>query len=142
MKVIEVSNLRKRYGDQVAVDDVSFTVEEGEIFGVLGPNGAGKTTTVECVAGLRTPDSGTVRVLGSTPQRRAKLQSQLGVQLQSSLLPDKIKVWEALDLYASFYPVPADWPRCWSGSGSPTSGTPPSASSPAASSSGCPSRWR
>jgi ABC-2 type transport system ATP-binding protein len=107
MKVIEVSNLRKRYRDQLAVDDVSFTVEEGEIFGVLGPNGAGKTTTVECVAGLRTPDSGTVRVLGGLSG--TKLKNQLGIQLQSSILPGKIKVWEALDLYASFYRVPANW---------------------------------
>src|SRR5687768_15912859 len=67
MKVIEVTNLHKRYRDQVAVDDVSFAVDEGEIFGVLGPNGAGKTTTVECVAGLRTPTSGTITVGGRTP---------------------------------------------------------------------------
>ncbi|MEU3167075.1 ABC transporter ATP-binding protein [Streptosporangium sp. NPDC006930] len=107
MKVIEVSNLRKRYRDQLAVDDVSFTVEEGEIFGVLGPNGAGKTTTVECVAGLRVPDSGTVNVLGGL--HRTELREQLGVQLQSSALPEKLKVWEALDLYASFYRRPADW---------------------------------
>jgi ABC-2 type transport system ATP-binding protein len=107
MKVIEVSDLRKQYRDQLAVDDVSFTVEEGEIFGVLGPNGAGKTTTVECVAGLRTPDSGTVRVLGGLSG--TELKNQLGVQLQSSTLPGKIKVWEALDLYASFYRMPANW---------------------------------
>ncbi|WP_329087987.1 MULTISPECIES: ABC transporter ATP-binding protein [unclassified Streptosporangium] len=107
MKVIEVSNLRKQYRDQLAVDDVSFTVEEGEIFGVLGPNGAGKTTTVECVAGLRVPDSGTVSVLGGL--HRTELREQLGVQLQSSTLPGKLKVWEALDLYASFYRTPANW---------------------------------
>ncbi|MER5620805.1 ABC transporter ATP-binding protein [Streptosporangium sp. NPDC002544] len=107
MKVIEVSNLRKQYRDQLVVDDVSFTVEEGEIFGVLGPNGAGKTTTVECVAGLRVPDSGTVSVLGGLTG--TELREQLGVQLQSSTLPGKLKVWEALDLYASFYRTPADW---------------------------------
>ncbi|MEU4829997.1 ABC transporter ATP-binding protein [Streptosporangium sp. NPDC023615] len=107
MKVIEVSDLRKRYRDQLAVDDVSFTVDEGEIFGVLGPNGAGKTTTVECVAGLRVPDSGTVSVLGGLSG--IELKERLGVQLQSSTLPEKIKVWEALDLYASFYRDPADW---------------------------------
>ncbi|MFF5205176.1 ABC transporter ATP-binding protein [Streptosporangium sp. NPDC000396] len=107
MKVIEVSNLRKRYRDRLAVDDVSFAVEEGEIFGVLGPNGAGKTTTVECVAGLRTPDSGTVKVLGGLSG--TKLKERLGVQLQSSAMPPRIKVWEALDLYASFYRTPADW---------------------------------
>lgn len=104
MKVIEVNNLRKRYRDHLAVDDVSFTVEEGEIFGVLGPNGAGKTTTVECVAGLRVPDSGTVSVLGGLTG--TGLKEQLGVQLQSSTLPEKLKVWEALDLYASFYRPP------------------------------------
>ncbi|GAA4207825.1 ABC transporter ATP-binding protein [Streptosporangium oxazolinicum] len=107
MKVIEVSNLRKQYRDQLAVDDVSFTVEEGEIFGVLGPNGAGKTTTVECVAGLRVPDSGTVSVLGGL--HRAEIKEQLGVQLQSSTLPAKLRVGEALDLYASFYRTPANW---------------------------------
>jgi len=107
MKVIEVSNLSKRYRDRLVVDDVSFTVEEGEIFGVLGPNGAGKTTTVECVAGLRVPDSGTVSVLGGLSG--TELKEQLGVQLQSSTLPEKLRVWEALDLYASFYRTPADW---------------------------------
>src|SRR5690606_19184824 len=110
MKVIDVRNLRKRYGDRFAVDDVSFTVEEGEIFGVLGPNGAGKTTTVECVAGLRVPDTGTVTVLGLDPRRdRTAVVRQLGVQLQSAALPEKIRVGEALDLFASFYPNPADW---------------------------------
>ncbi|MFI6456688.1 ABC transporter ATP-binding protein [Streptosporangium amethystogenes] len=107
MKVIEVSNLRKQYRGQLVVDDVSFTVEEGEIFGVLGPNGAGKTTTVECVAGLRVPDSGTVSVLGGLTG--TELREQLGVQLQSSTLPGKLRVREALDLYASFYRAPADW---------------------------------
>ncbi len=110
MDVIEVSNLRKRYGDKVAVDDVSFTVTQGEIFGILGPNGAGKTTTVECLSGLRAPDSGTVRVLGFEPRRdRTRIREQVGVQLQESQLADKIKVREALDLYASFYRRPADW---------------------------------
>ena len=71
MNVIEVTDLTKRYGDRAAVDGVSFSVEEGEIFGILGPNGAGKTTTVESIAGLRTPDSGTIRVLGLDPRRTA-----------------------------------------------------------------------
>ncbi|MET7336400.1 ABC transporter ATP-binding protein [Nonomuraea sp. NPDC005650] len=110
MKVIEVRNLRKQYPNHLAVDDVSFEVAEGEIFGILGPNGAGKTTTVECVAGLRVPDGGTVRVTGLDPQlNRGELRRVLGMQLQSAALPDKIKVWEAMDLYASFYPDPADW---------------------------------
>jgi ABC-2 type transport system ATP-binding protein len=109
MAVIEVEGLRKRYGDTVAVDDVSFTVEEGEIFGILGPNGAGKTTTVESIVGLRKPDSGRIRVLGLDPQRdRAELHELVGAQLQESGLPDKLRVGEAVDLYASFYPNPAD----------------------------------
>jgi ABC-2 type transport system ATP-binding protein len=108
--IIEVRNLRKAYGDTVAVDDVSFTVQEGEIFGILGPNGAGKTTTVECIEGLRTADRGEISVLGLDPQRdRAELTQQLGVQLQDSQLPDRLKVAEALDLYSSFYRAPADW---------------------------------
>ncbi|GAA4521641.1 ABC transporter ATP-binding protein [Nonomuraea ferruginea] len=112
MNVIEVKNLHKRYKDHVAVEDVSFEVRAGEIFGILGPNGAGKTTTVECVSGLRVPDGGTLRVAGIDPvQDRDALRRVLGVQLQSSALPEKIKVWEALDLYASFYQDPADWPE-------------------------------
>ena len=108
--IIEVRNLRKAYGETVAVDDVSFTVQEGEIFGILGPNGAGKTTTVECVEGLRTADRGEISVLGLDPWRdRAELTQQLGVQLQDSQMPDRLKVAEALDLYSSFYRAPADW---------------------------------
>ncbi|WP_199434545.1 ABC transporter ATP-binding protein [Qaidamihabitans albus] len=109
MPIIEVHRLRKRYGDKVAVDDVSFTVERGEIFGILGPNGAGKTTTVECVEGLRRPEGGTVSVLGLNPWRdTAELRQRLGAQLQASRLPERLKVGEALDLYASFYRDPAD----------------------------------
>lgn len=108
MPVIEVQNLRKRYGDTVAVRDVSFTVERGEIFGILGPNGAGKTTTVECAAGLRAPDGGTISVLGRPPHDPS-LRRSVGVQLQESQLPDKLTVQEALQLYSSFYPAPADW---------------------------------
>jgi ABC-2 type transport system ATP-binding protein len=110
MPAIEVRNLRKRYGDHVAAQDVSFTVERGEIFGIIGPNGAGKTTTVECIEGLRTPDSGVVTMLGLDPQHdRAELRQRVGAQLQESALPDKMKVWEALDLYSSFYRKPANW---------------------------------
>jgi ABC-2 type transport system ATP-binding protein len=106
---IEVSHLRKTYGPTVAVDDVSFSVAEGEIFGILGPNGAGKTTTVECTIGLRTPDSGSVRVLGLDPGTdREELHLAVGVQLQSSVLPGRLRVGEILDLYQSFYPEPAD----------------------------------
>ena len=109
MPIIEVQNLHKRYGDTVAVDDVSFTVERGEIFGILGRNGAGKTTMVECVEGLRTPDGGTVRVLGLDPRRdRDELTQRVGAQLQESALQEKIRVEEAIELYASFYANPAD----------------------------------
>jgi ABC-2 type transport system ATP-binding protein len=108
--VIEVQHLRKTYTDTVAVDDISFTVERGEVFGILGPNGAGKTTTVECVEGLRQPDGGDIRVLGLTPARdRAELTERVGVQLQEGRLPDQLKVAEALELYSSFYRSPADW---------------------------------
>jgi ABC-2 type transport system ATP-binding protein len=108
MTVIEVRNLRKRYGDTVAVRDVSFAVDRGEIFGILGPNGAGKTTTVECISGLRTPDGGDIRVLGRAA-RDPQLRRMVGVQLQESQLPEKLTVGEALRLYAAFYPDPADW---------------------------------
>jgi ABC-2 type transport system ATP-binding protein len=106
MSIIEVENLRKRYGPKVAVDGISLSIAEGEIFGILGPNGAGKTTTVECVAGLRTPDEGTIRVAGKHP---AKTKDLLGVQLQESELPERITVKEAVELFASFYPNPVDW---------------------------------
>ncbi|NMO51371.1 ABC transporter ATP-binding protein [Actinoplanes sp. TBRC 11911] len=108
MAVIEVQNLQKRYGDTVAVRDVSFTVDRGEIFGILGPNGAGKTTTVECIAGLRIPESGTITVL-DRPPRDPELRKLVGVQLQESQLQEKLTVREALELYSSFYPEPADW---------------------------------
>lgn len=110
MAIIEVEELSKRYDEQTVLDRVSFTVEDGEIFGMVGPNGAGKTTAVECVAGLRRPDSGTVRVLGLDPLREgARLREHIGVQLQHTQLPENIKVWEVLDLYASFYEKPRDW---------------------------------
>ncbi|WP_407320435.1 ABC transporter ATP-binding protein [Isoptericola halotolerans] len=107
--IVEVRNLRKTYGDKIAVDDVSFAVQPGEIFGILGPNGAGKTTSVETLAGLRHADGGTVRVLGIDPQRHPeRVREHLGVQLQEAALHDKITVGEALRLFASFYPDPAD----------------------------------
>jgi ABC-2 type transport system ATP-binding protein len=93
----------------VAVDDVSFSVWEGEIFGILGPNGAGKTTTVECVIGLRRPDAGVIRVMGLDPLvDREELHVIVGAQLQASALPAQLKVGEILDLYHSFYPGAAD----------------------------------
>ena len=107
--VIEVSHLHKAYGATVAVEDVSFTVLAGEIFGILGRNGAGKTTTVECISGLRTADRGSIRVLGRDPRRDGReLHGRVGVQLQHSAVPDKMRVREAVQLYASFYDHPAD----------------------------------
>src|SRR2546421_10029557 len=106
--VIQVSGVRKTYGRTVAVDEVSFDVNEGEIFGLIGPNGAGKTTTMECVEGLRRPDRGTVSVLGLDPFRDVyKLQGRIGVQLQQAQLQKRIKVWEAVHLWASLYRRPA-----------------------------------
>jgi ABC-2 type transport system ATP-binding protein len=107
--VVRVSGIRKTYGSTVAVDDVSFDVREGEIFGLIGPNGAGKTTTMECVEGLRKPDRGTISVLSLDPMRDARaLQNRLGVQLQQAQLQKRIKVWEAVDLWASLYPRAVD----------------------------------
>jgi ABC-2 type transport system ATP-binding protein len=108
--IVQVEGLRKVYGATVAVEEISFEVKEGEIFGMVGPNGAGKTTTIECLEGLRKPDAGTVRVLGVDPQAEGQtLCLRTGMQLQQSNLPDRMKVWEALDLYSSFYPKAADW---------------------------------
>ena len=115
--VITVEHLSKRYGDLQAVADVSFEVNEGEIFGILGPNGAGKTTSVECVQGLRTPDAGRVDVLGLDPTTHASaLRERIGAQLQESSLPQRLRVGEALRLFSSFQAggppwrsVMADW---------------------------------
>ena len=108
--VVEVRELRKSYGDTVAVRDVSLTVQRGEIFGIIGPNGAGKTTTVECIEGLRTPDRGQIRVLGLDPGRdHGELRQRMGVQLQDSQLPERLRVGEALRLFSSFYRAPVDW---------------------------------
>ncbi len=102
--VIEVSGVRKTYGSTVAVDEASFDVIEGEIFGLIGPNGAGKTTTMECIEGLRKPDRGSIKVLGLDPFRQVyQLQNRIGVQLQQAQLQKRIKVWEAVDLWASLY---------------------------------------
>ncbi len=108
--VISVEHLRKTYGSTVAVDDISFTVTRGEIYGMLGPNGAGKTTTIECLQGLRSHDSGTISVLGLNPSSGiGVLRQRIGSQLQEAALPDRIKVWEALDLFASLTPGNSDW---------------------------------
>lgn len=108
--VVQVEHLRKSYGPVVAVDDVSFSICKGEIFGMVGPNGAGKTTAIECIEGLRQPDDGLICVLGLDPQEdKYTLQPRIGVQLQESALQHRIKVWEALDLYASFYSRATNW---------------------------------
>lgn len=108
--IVQVDHLRKVYGPVIAVDDVSFEVRKGEIFGMVGPNGAGKTTTIECIEGLREPDRGRIEVLGLDPQRdEYALSERIGVQLQESALHDRIKVWEALDLFAAFYSRSMDW---------------------------------
>ena len=110
--VIEVARIRKTYGTTMAVDDVSFNVEAGEIFGLIGPNGAGKTTTLECVEGFRRPDHGAISVLGLDPLRQSyALQERIGVQLQEAQLQKRIKVWEAVDLWASLYRTPLDGDR-------------------------------
>ncbi len=102
--ILQVENLVKRYGDVEAVRGVSFSVEEGEVFGLLGPNGAGKTSTVEVMEGLRVPDSGRISVCGIDPQRNpTELKHEIGATLQSTSLPDKLKVGEALRLFAGFY---------------------------------------
>ena len=110
--VVRVSGIRKTYGRTIAVDDVSFEVQPGEIFGLIGPNGAGKTTTMECVEGLRQPDRGHIAVFGLDPTTDARaLQDRIGVQLQEAQLQKRIKVWEAVDLWASLYPTTVDGDR-------------------------------
>lgn len=110
--VIKVNGLRKSYGETVALDGVSFEVGRGEIFGVVGPNRAGKTTMVECLTGMRRPDSGKIEVLGLDPSESGdELRRRVGVQLQQAALPERLKAREALDLYSSFYKRPADWRR-------------------------------
>jgi ABC-2 type transport system ATP-binding protein len=102
--VIRVDGLRKSYGETRAVDGVSFEVQAGTVFGLLGPNGAGKTTTVEVLEGLRTPDSGDVRVLGIDVGRHAdQLKPRIGVSLQTAALYPKLTVVEVLDLFRGFY---------------------------------------
>src|SRR5580692_12035138 len=110
--VIHVASVRKTYGRTVAVDEVSFDVHPGEIFGLIGPNGAGKTTTMECVNGLRAPDRGLISVLGLEPRRDIyALQERIGVQLQAAQLQKRIKVREAVGLWASLYRTPVDGDR-------------------------------
>ena len=105
---IEVDDLRKAYGTLRAVDGVSFTVAQGEFFGILGPNGAGKTTLLEMIEGLRQPDSGTVRLLGREPwPRNAELLPLMGVQLQATAFFDKLTAREQLQTFGALYGVSA-----------------------------------
>ncbi|MPY93446.1 MAG: ATP-binding cassette domain-containing protein [Acidimicrobiia bacterium] len=107
--IITVEHGRKRYGDVVAIEDVSFSVEAGEIFGLLGRNGAGKTTTVECLQGLRSADGGRLEVLGLDPGRHHdRLRRRIGSQLQSAALPDRLRVGEAVRLFATLHDEPVD----------------------------------
>ena len=109
MAIIEVQDLHKSYGAVEAVRGLTFNVEQGEVFGLLGPNGAGKTSTVEILEGMRTADSGHVRVCGLNPESSGnKFKQQIGAVLQSTALPDKVRVKEALDLFAEFYQERAD----------------------------------
>src|SRR5499433_2235790 len=102
--ILQVENLVKRYGEVEAVRGVSFSVEEGEVFGLLGPNGAGKTSTIEILEGLRNADSGKASVCGFDPQRQAnELKHEIGATLQATSLPDKLRTMDALRLFASFY---------------------------------------
>ena len=104
-----VRDLRKRYGDILAADGVTFEIEEGEIFGLLGTNGAGKTTTVECIIGLRQPDSGRIEVCGfDVATQPFEVRQRIGAALQTTALQDKITPREALRLFASFYRDPED----------------------------------
>jgi ABC-2 type transport system ATP-binding protein len=104
--VIAAKDFRKTYGDFVAVDGISFDVQQGEIFGLLGPNGAGKTSTLESLEGLRAPDGGTLRVAGVDPTREScKLRNLIGVQLQSTGLPESITPEEAMKFFCAYHSV-------------------------------------
>ncbi|MBC7194286.1 MAG: ABC transporter ATP-binding protein [Caldisericia bacterium] len=109
MKVIEVFDLKKYYGSIKAVDGISFYVEDGEVFGMVGPNGAGKTTTIECIEGLRKRDSGEIKVFGEEPYNNKKLYEKISIQLQETNYQDKIKVYEILKLFSSFYKKTLNW---------------------------------
>jgi len=106
-EIVSVQNLLKTYGSTTVLHEISFEVNEGEVFGLLGPNGAGKTTTLECIEGIRKADSGSILVAGCNPGHdEGKLRSRLGVQLQSSSLPDNITVSEAMALICAWHKLP------------------------------------
>lgn len=109
--IVSVQRLKKSYGGQLVVNNLTFDVQAGEVFGLLGPNGAGKTTTIECIEGLRQADDGWIEVLGLDPRSsrdRGPLRERTGVQLQSTTLPSRIRVGEAVNLFRSFYRNQAD----------------------------------
>ena len=102
--IIEVEDLRKSYGDIQAVDNVSFSVDSGEVFGILGPNGAGKTTTVEILEGMRRPDNGTARINGIDIRDNPRaVKMIIGIQLQSTSFFDRLSISEILDVFGSLY---------------------------------------
>jgi ABC-2 type transport system ATP-binding protein len=104
-RVIEVSDLRKSYGDVEAVRGISFHVERGEVFAMLGPNGAGKTTTTEILEGYRDPSGGSASVLGHDPARRERsLKERMGIVLQSTGIDPFLTVAESIEMYAGYYP--------------------------------------
>lgn len=108
--MLSLTNLNKSYGKQKAVENLSFQIMEGEIFGLLGPNGAGKSTTMECLLGTRKPDSGEIYLLGFRRQKRDKdLFNSIGVQFQNSSFPDQIKVNELSQMVSSLYRDCRDW---------------------------------
>lgn len=110
MGIIEVKNLTKKYGKFIAVDNISFTVDKGTIFGLLGPNGAGKTTTIECLIGIKKPETGQLKILDMNVLTTGKkLFDRIGVQLQETSYQDRIKVWELCDLFMSMYDNPLDY---------------------------------
>jgi ABC-2 type transport system ATP-binding protein len=109
-EVVSVHDLRKTYRDVKAVDGITFSVIKGEIFGIVGPNGAGKTTTMDCIVGMKKPDSGSLSVLGLDPIKQGlKLRQRLGIQQQESELPDRIRVRETMELFSSFYSRTLEW---------------------------------
>ena len=109
-EIVHVENLNLAYKNLHVIQNVSFSVKSGEILAVIGQNGSGKTSTVECIEGLRKPDSGLIRVFGKDPWlHRSKVHKEMGVQLQEAEYPSKIRVEELCGLFASFYERPADW---------------------------------
>lgn len=110
--IVEVQDLEVRYKENVAVNKISFGVEEGEIFGIIGPNGAGKTSTIECIVGLKKKYFGSIKLFGKTlPEYKKNLYNLIGVQLQEASFPDKMKVVEICKLFSSFYNEPIPYGR-------------------------------